>query len=197
LKYGFIRDHHQRFPVSGLCALLSVSKSGFHAWLNRPLCARIRADRQLLIEIRRVHVEHREAHGAVKTWRALNERGIACGKHRVARLRREGSIEAKRRQRQRLTVEHHKTAAPAPDLLVRYFNAPIPNRFWSGDMTFIRTREGWLHRPAPGLIHRTRSRAAVQQQTLSRSHGGTPYRTQHERQEGAAGLRWRRASSRT
>lgn len=155
MKYGFIRDHHQRFPVSGLCALLSVSKSGFHAWLNRPLRARIRADRQLLIEIRRVHVEHREAHGAVKTWRALNERGIACGKHRVARLRREGSIEAKRRQRQRLTVEHHKTAAPAPDLLVRYFNAPIPNRFWSGDMTFIRTREGWLHRPAPGLIHRT------------------------------------------
>lgn len=145
MKYGFIRDHHQRFPVSGLCALLSVSKSGFHAWLNRPVCARIRADRQLLVEIRRVHVEHREAYGAVKTWRALNERGIACGKHRVARLRREGSIEAKRRQRQRLTVEHHKTAAPAPDLLVRYFNAPIPNRVWSGDMTFIRTREGWLH----------------------------------------------------
>lgn len=43
MKYGFIRDH-QRFPVSGLCALLGVSKSGFHGWLNRRVCARIQID---------------------------------------------------------------------------------------------------------------------------------------------------------
>jgi len=145
VRYAFIRDHRQWFSVSRLCALLRVSKSGFHAWLKRPVCARLQADRTLLIEIRRIHVEHRQAYGSVKTWRTLKARGIACGKHRVARLRRQHGIEAMRRQRQRLTVEHHKTAAPAPDLLGRRFQAPIPNRVWSGDMTFIRTREGWLH----------------------------------------------------
>ncbi len=98
-----------------------------------------------MIEIHRIHVEHRSAYGSVKTWHALQARNITCGKHRVARLRREGGIEVKRQQRQRITVEHHKTAAPAPDLLVRRFNAPTPNRVWAGDMTFIRTREGWLH----------------------------------------------------
>ena len=145
MKYGFIRDHRKRFPVARLCRVLAVSRSGFHAWLNRPASAHALADQRLLVDIRRVHIEHRQAYGGVKTWRTLNERGIACGKHRVARLRREAGIQARREQRQRIMIEHHKTAAPAPDLLVRRFTAPVPDRIWAGDMTFIRTREGWLH----------------------------------------------------
>ena len=145
MKYAFIREQRSRYAIARLCELLRVSRSGYHAWLTRPESARASADRELTIEIRRVHVEHREAYGSVKTWRTLNARGIPCGKHRVARLRREHHIEAKRHSRQRLTVEHHKTAPPAPDLLLGRFHAPQPNRVWAGDMTFIRTREGWLH----------------------------------------------------
>lgn len=145
MKYGFIREHCKRFRVSRLCRLLGVSRSGYHSWLTRPVSARELADRKLLVDIRRVHVEHRSVYGGVKTWLTLNERGIVCGKHRVARLRRQAGIEAKRRQRQRITIEHHKTPAAAPDLLQRRFRAGLPNRVWAGDMTFIRTREGWLH----------------------------------------------------
>jgi putative transposase len=92
-----------------------------------------------------VHIEFRQAYGYVKTWQTLKSRGVNCGKHRVARLRREHGVEAKRVRRQRTTVEHHKMADAAPDLLQRRFNAHEPNRVWAGDMTFIRTREGWLH----------------------------------------------------
>lgn len=145
MKYAFIREHRRRFPVARLCRFLAVSRSGFHAWLDRPASAHTLADQKLLIDIRRVHIEHRSAYGAVKTWIALKAQGIACGKHRVARLRREAGIVPRRTQRQRITIEHHKTAAPAPDLLVRRFAAPRPDHAWAGDMTFIRTREGWLH----------------------------------------------------
>lgn len=102
-------------------------------------------DVALLTQIRRVHIEFRQAYGYVKTWQTLQARGVACGKHRVARLRREHGVEAKRVKRQRTTVEHHKMADAAPDLLQQRFNVNQPNRVWAGDMTFIRTREGWLH----------------------------------------------------
>lgn len=92
-----------------------------------------------------MHQEHREAYGALKTWFALKERGIACGKHRVARLRQAAGIEAKRKRRFRVITEHHRTPQAAPDLLGRRFNAPVPNAVWVGDMTFVRTREGFLH----------------------------------------------------
>lgn len=145
MKYAFIREQAETHPLSRLCQMLDVSRSGYHAWLQRPRCGRADSDRQLLVQIRRVHLEHRQAYGSVKTWQVLRSRGIAGGKHRVARLRREHGIEARRRSRQRLTVEHHKMAAPSADLVLRHFSAPRPNHVWAGDMTFIRTREGWLH----------------------------------------------------
>lgn len=98
-----------------------------------------------MAEIRRLHQEHREAYRALKTWRVLNKRGIACGKHRVARLRQAAGIEAKRKRRFRRITEHQHTAAPAPDLVQRRFSAPAPDAIWVGDMTFVRTREGWRH----------------------------------------------------
>ena len=145
MKYAFIEKHKDRHSIALLCRCLQVSRCGFHAWRDREPSAREKHDQQLLMAIRRLHLEHRQRYGGVKTWKALQANGIACGKHHVARLRRQHGIEAIRRTRQRLTVEHHKTAAAAPDLLERKFTATEPNRVWAGDMTFIRTREGWLH----------------------------------------------------
>jgi len=103
------------------------------------------ANAKLLKHIEAIHQQFRQAYGAVKTWKHLNKLGIACSKHRVARLRREAGIEAKRKARFRVTVAHHKKPQAAPDLLQRQFTTVSPNRAWVGDMTFIRTRQGWLH----------------------------------------------------
>lgn len=46
-------------------------------------------------------------------------------------------IEARRKRRFRITVEHHKMPAAAPDLVQRHFHADAPNRIWVGDVTFI------------------------------------------------------------
>ncbi len=133
--------------VAAMCRALQVSRSGYYAWVARQRTPSNKqlADTQLLQHINAVHTKFRQAYGAVKTWQHLNKTGIACGKHRVARLRAEAGIEAKRKARFRVTVEHHKMPAPAPDLINRAFTKAAPNQAWVGDMTFIRTRQGWLH----------------------------------------------------
>jgi transposase InsO family protein len=99
----------------------------------------------LLQHIRTVHIETREAYGAVKTWRTLQARGIACGRHRVARLRRANGIEARRMRRFRAAYQGRNCAPPAPNLVARQFAVSAPNRVWAGDITFIPTRRGWLY----------------------------------------------------
>jgi putative transposase len=145
VKYGFIKRHDCEFSVNRMCQVLRVSRSGYYDWLVRPECTRAVQARQLLVHIRRVHAEARQAYGARKTWEELNDQGIACGKHRVARLRKENGIEARRKRRFRLTVENHSTAPAAPNLVQRRFLVAQPNRVWVGDMTFIRTRAGFLY----------------------------------------------------
>jgi len=145
VKYAFIRKHDCEFRVVRMCSVLQVSRSGYYHWLERPESQRAREDRDLLLEIRRVHLDGRRAYGAVKTWCELRSQGIACGKHRVARLRRQDGIEAQRKRRFRLTVQNRNTAPAAPNLLRQQFVAAQPDRIWVGDMTFIRTRAGFLY----------------------------------------------------
>lgn len=145
MKYAFIRQHGHELGIQPLCRALQVSRSGYYDSLGRAPSLRAQANHELLAHIRTAHARHRQAYGAKKTWRYLNSVGIVCGKHRVARLRKQAGIEAQRKRRFRLTVEHHHTPKAAPDLLQRHFKASAPNRAWVGDMTFIRTRQGWLH----------------------------------------------------
>jgi transposase InsO family protein len=128
-----------------LCRTLGVARSGYYDWKKRGESERSKQNRELLAQIEEVHRASREAYGAVKTWRELNMRGIACGKHRVARLRRQSGIEARRKRRFRVIVENHHTAPAAPNLVQRQFDVALPNQVWVGDGTFIRTRQGFLH----------------------------------------------------
>jgi transposase InsO family protein len=145
MKYAFIWRHRNRFSIAGLCAALGVSRSGYYEWHTRPESRHAAQDRELLRHIRALHVEMRQAYGAYKTWKVLKAQGISCGRHRVAKLRRQNGIEALRKRRFRVMAEHHKFAPPAPNLLKQNFTVSQPNRVWAGDMTVVATGTGWLH----------------------------------------------------
>lgn len=88
MKYAYIETHAAVMGAGRLCRTLGVARSGYYDWKKRGESERGKQNRELLARIEEVHRASREAYGAVKTWRELNMRGIACGKHRVARLRR-------------------------------------------------------------------------------------------------------------
>ncbi len=145
MKYTFIRPHEPTHRVTRLCTVLGVSRSGYYAWRDRAPSVRAREDPRLLPILRQLHLEMREEYGAVKLWREARHRGIPCGRHRIARLRKLGRLEAKRVRRFRVIVQHHQLPPPAPNLLQQRFVATTLNRIWVGDVTLVPTRAGWLY----------------------------------------------------
>ena len=128
-----------------MCKFLRVSKSGYYEWKTRPLSKRELFNKSLIKEIRQIHIESRENYGAVKTWKTLIVKGICCGKHRVARLRKINGIESKRRKRFKITTLSKNTEWIAPNILNRCFAVAKPDKVWVGDVTFLATRTGWLY----------------------------------------------------
>jgi len=145
VKYAYIKQHRQIFPVAAMCKVLKVSRSGYYDGCNRSESQRSRRDRTLLGHIRRVHDQSRQHYGIVKCWKQLNAEGIACGRDRIARLRREQGIYTMRRKRFVVTTRSKHRYWIAPNRLKRDFTAVSPNRVWVGDVTFIATRSGWLY----------------------------------------------------
>lgn len=128
-----------------MCRVLQVSRSGYYDWIARPLSNRKQEDQVYIQEIRRVHIESNENYGTLKIWKTFTTQGIKCGKHRIARLRKEYGIETKRRRRFRITTLSKNTKHVAPNLLRRNFKAVKPNQVWVGDVTYIATKAGWLY----------------------------------------------------
>jgi putative transposase len=145
VKYAFMRANRAEFDVKGMCQVLQVSRSGYYDWAGREESKRSQQDRVLLKEIRKIHQETKEAYGATKTWRSLKQAGMVCGRHRVARLRRQAGIESRRKRKFRLGSQARNTAPAAPNLLRWPFKAAFPDQIWVTDVTFISTRSGWLY----------------------------------------------------
>ena len=145
MKYAYIDQQRHVFPVSAMCRVLSVSRSGYYDWRTRPESKRVKEDRRLLQHLRRIHQRSRLNYGIVKAWKQLNQEGIVCGRDRVARLRRAHGIYAQRRKRFVVTTRSKHRYWIAPNQLNRNFSVTKPNRVWVGDVTFIATRTGWLY----------------------------------------------------
>jgi len=128
-----------------MCRVLTVSSSGYYDWLRRDRSRHEKDNEQLLVEIRRIHYESRQAYGSLKVWQELKRRGLSCGKNRIARLRRLNGIEAKRRRRFVITTRSKRAVQTVGNVLNRCFKVERPNAVWVGDVTFIATRHGWLY----------------------------------------------------
>jgi transposase InsO family protein len=145
MRFAFIEDHRDEFPVTRMCKVLNVSSSGYYAWRKRPVSAREMANQQLLEKIKVVHTESNETYGSPRVYRQLKAQGVACSENRVARLMRLHHIQAKQTKRYKVTTRRNKAHPVAPNLLKRNFVAQRPDQIWLADITYIPTLEGWLY----------------------------------------------------
>lgn len=132
-----------------MCRVLKASKAGFYAWLKRIPSERDRRDEELRAKIVALHAKTKSRYGSPRIHAALREDGERCGRKRIARLMRAANILGKRRTRFVPKTTDSKHAEPiAENLLDRRFSPRDlagPNRYWGGDITYIRTGEGWLY----------------------------------------------------
>ena len=149
MKYAFIRQHRQRWPIRVQCRVLGVSVAGYHEHLARrrnPSLRRHLSDEALLVHIRAISAESRSAYGWPRIWRELKRRDIRVGKQRVQQLMQQHGIRARGKRRFRVTTTQSRPGLPiAENLLNRQFSVMAPNQVWAGDITYIETEEGWLY----------------------------------------------------
>lgn len=130
------------------CLLLDVSRSAYYQWSQQIPSPHARRDAQLGERIAGIHQESRGTYGAPRVHRQLRREGVACAKKRVARLMSTRGLAGRHRRRFKKTTIADPTAkTKATDLVGRAF-APAdrePDQVWVGDITYLRTWEGWTY----------------------------------------------------
>ena len=141
-----MKAYRARFPIRVMCRVLGLSPSGYYAWLKRPPSKRVRRDRTLRETIVWIWNQNRRVYGRPRLHAELRARGERTSPKRVGRLMREAGIQgASRRRRKAGLTRRDRKARPAPDLVNRNFAVEGPDQLWVADLTYVRTKAGWLY----------------------------------------------------
>jgi transposase InsO family protein len=129
-----------------MCKVLQVTRSGYYAWLHRPVSARRQRRAALVEQVRRVHQASGGTYGSPRIAAELQEQQVRICRNTVARYMKQEQLRARspRRFVPRTTDSTHAYPV-SPNRLERDFEAFAPNRKWVCDLTYLWTDEGWLY----------------------------------------------------
>ena len=145
MKFAFVAAEKAWAPVSVLCRLLNVSRSGFYASQERRPSMRAAGDKKLAVAITAAHKVGRGAYGSPRVLEELKADGVAVSRKRVARIMGELGLEGVRKRPFKATTESKHNLPVAENILERKFEVAAPDVAWVTDITYIWTREGWLY----------------------------------------------------
>ena len=126
-----------------MCRCLDVVRSGYYRWSKRPI--QDESDLLLLKEIKEVMEESRYTYGVKRVTEALKDLGFHVNKKRIERLMKENNIRSKRAKKSKKTTDSNHDFPASENRLQRRFDINKPNRVWVSDITYVKTKEGWLY----------------------------------------------------
>jgi len=143
MRYAFIQGERSRYPLTVLCQVLQVSRSGYHAFLKQAPPIR---DQAVLAQVRRLHAASRRTYGQRRLCQALRAEGVPVGRWRTRTLMRHAGVRVKlKRPWVPRTTDSRHGEPVAPNRLERQFTVETPNRAWGSDITYLPTHDGWLY----------------------------------------------------
>jgi len=148
VKYAWIREHRDSFPVAVMCNVLGVSTSGYYDGVDRPPSLRAERHERIQQAVAQVHAESHGIYGSQKITEELEKREeleTAC-RNTVATAMQEMGLKSRVSKAFRpSTTQADPTKQPAENKLDRDFTADAPNRKWVTDITYLPTAAGWVY----------------------------------------------------
>lgn len=135
------------FNVTDACDAADVSRSSFYAWLKRgegPPNAEW-DEAHLINEIHGIHRDSNGTYGEPRMTAELADKGWVINHKRTARLMRQQGLQGHRPRRRRSLTKADEDAPAIPDLVGRAFQPELLDTVWAGDITYVRTGQGWLY----------------------------------------------------
>lgn len=128
-----------------LCRVMQVGKSAFYAWKVRPAALITASDLHLCRRAKELFGASRSSLGSRELAKKLREEGFHIGRERTRKLMKKLNLVVKQRVAYKVTTKRKNGDQVADNLLNQNFNPVAANEVWAGDITYLKTAEGWMY----------------------------------------------------
>jgi transposase InsO family protein len=135
------------YPLTVLCQVMRVSRSGFYDYLKRfhqgPVLDS--GEERLKSQMRQIFKSSKASYGSRRMMKQLGDDGFTIGRYKTRRLMRDLDLQAKAPRRYKVTTDSRHAFQIAPNVLDRKFDVQTPDTVWTADISYVWTLEGWLY----------------------------------------------------
>ncbi len=128
-----------------ICQTMRVSRSGYYDWLKRPAKVITAETLNLYRRVKLLFQQSRQSLGNREMTKKLREEGFTIGRYRVRTVMNRLGLKVTQRVAYKVTTKRKHSDAVADNLLNQNFNPVAPNQAWAGDVTYLKTGEGWMY----------------------------------------------------
>jgi len=146
VKYLFITQHKNTYPISLQCQVLGVNRNGYYHYqasqANRP----DDPEHQEMLEwVQDIAESSGYSYGSRRMKKALNALGFPVSRNKARKLMREAGVQARQRKKYKVTTNSNHKQPVFDNLLDRQFDVPQTDQVYASDVTYVWTQEGWLY----------------------------------------------------
>jgi transposase InsO family protein len=143
---GFIKAQTHKYTVEKMCKVFKIGRSGFYNWLDRKPSKRAQEKEAIVMEVHKLYAESKGRYGSPKITKELGNIGFSVSRPRVARIMKADNLKS-------IIVGKFKVCSTdsnhgfniSPNILDRNFTTESPSKAWVSDITYVRTKQGWLY----------------------------------------------------
>jgi len=138
VKYSFITQHKNTYPISLQCQVLGVNRSGYYHYqvnvANRP----DDPEHQEMLEwVEDIAESSGYSYGSRRMKKALNALGFPVSRNKARKLMREAGVQVRHRKKFKVTTNSNHKQPVFDNLLERQFDVPQPDQVYASDITYI------------------------------------------------------------
>jgi transposase InsO family protein len=138
-----IKKANSSYSVNELCGLFDVILSSYYAQIQ-PKKINL-AKEKIMLEIKEISQRTSNTYGKRRILESLLDKGYKLGLYKTASLMKRAQVVAINPVKKHYYPDNGKEQKYFPNLLNRQFNQETLNTHWVGDITYIRTHQGWSY----------------------------------------------------
>lgn len=145
MKYSFITQHKNTYPIRLMCQVLGVSRNGYYSFKSSAARVVDPEHLEMLEWIKDIDESSKHSYGSRRMKRALNVLGYPISREKARRLMKEAGVQVRHRKKYKVTTNSNHKQPIYENLVARQFDVEEKDTVYAGDITYIWTQEGWLY----------------------------------------------------
>jgi len=136
VKYFFITQHKNTWPISLQAKVLGVSRSGYYRYLISLEGPAYKEQLEIIKEIQSISKSYHESYGSRRMRHELQKKGFQISRKRTCKLMKEAGVKVRHKKKYKVTTDSNHKHPVFENLLGRKFQVEDRDLVYVSDITY-------------------------------------------------------------